>query len=153
MMPKPQASSAGAASRTHQPGEAHFHAVRPEEITWGSFAAYPPEVGLAVLVGDPNKPEPYTIRVRAPSGVRFPPHKHPEDRVYTVISGVFYIGLGETFDEGKLTGYAPGSVVVLPGDQPHFHWAKSGEYVTQVTALGPLGLFYIDPVNDPRNRV
>ena len=27
------------------------------------------------------------------------PHQHPEDRVYTVISGIFYIGLGSVFDE------------------------------------------------------
>jgi len=39
--------------------------------------------------------------------------------------------------------YPPGCVVVLPGDTPHFHWAKSGEYVTQVTAIGPLGLEYL----------
>jgi hypothetical protein len=42
-------------------------------------------------------------------------------------------------------------VVVLPGGTPHFHWAKSGEYVTQVTAIGPLGLEYLDPEDDPRN--
>jgi len=34
-------------------------------------------------------------RVRVPHGVKLMPHRHPEDRVYTVISGVFYIGLGE----------------------------------------------------------
>jgi len=152
MMQKPDTAKASAVPRTHQPDEARFHAVRPDEITWQSFAAYPPEVRLGVLVGDPSKPGPYVIRVRLPAGTRMMPHKHPEDRVYTVISGIFYIGLGETFDESKLTAYAPGSVVVLPGDQPHFHWAKSGEYITQVTALGPLGLFYIDRVDDPRNR-
>ncbi len=38
--------------------------------------------------------------------------------------------------------YPLGSVVVLPGDTWHFHWAKSGEYVTQVTAIGPLSLEY-----------
>jgi quercetin dioxygenase-like cupin family protein len=78
------------------------------------------------------------------------PHKHPEDRVYTVISGVFYIGLGERFIAEDLRAYPPGSVVVLPGNQSHFHAAKSGEYVTQVTAIGPLGLTYVDPKNDPR---
>lgn len=78
------------------------------------------------------------------------PHKHPEDRIYTVMEGVFYIGLGETFDEGKLNAFGVGSVLVLPGDQPHFHWAKSGEYITQVTAIGPLGLSYIYPSDDPR---
>jgi len=30
------------------------------------------------------------------SGVKMMPHRHPEDRVYTVISGVFYIGLGRS---------------------------------------------------------
>jgi quercetin dioxygenase-like cupin family protein len=78
------------------------------------------------------------------------PHAHPEDRVYTVISGVFYIGLGDHFDDGKLQAYPPGSVIVLPGDTYHFHWAKSGEYVSQVTAIGPLGLEYLDPKDDPR---
>lgn len=41
-------------------------------------------------------------------------------------------------------------VVVLPNDQTHFHWAKSGEYITQVTAIGPLGLEYLDPADDSR---
>jgi len=79
------------------------------------------------------------------------PHTHPEDRVYAVISGVFYIGLGDHFDENELQAYPPGSVIVLPGDTGHFHWAKSGEYVSQVTAIGPLGLEYLDPKDDPRN--
>ena len=30
----------------------------------------------------------------------------------------------------------PGAVIVLPGNTSHFHWAKSGEYVAQVTAVG-----------------
>ena len=78
------------------------------------------------------------------------PHKHPEDRIYTVISGVFYIGLGARFEPEHLEAYPPGSVVVLPGDTWHFHWAKSGEYVTQVTAIGPLGLEYKEATDDPR---
>ncbi len=57
------------------------------------------------------------------------PHVHTEDRIYTVISGVFYTG-----------------------NTPHFHWAKSGEYVTQVTAYGPLGISYVEPKDDPRNQ-
>jgi quercetin dioxygenase-like cupin family protein len=151
-MTAPTNSQTTSPGRTHQPDEGRFHAVRQDEVEWGTFAAYPPGVGLGVLVGDPAQPGPYVIRVRVPAGVKMMPHRHPEDRVYTVISGVFYIGLGDDFDEAKLTAFAPGSVVVLPGDQPHFHWAKSGEYITQVTALGPLGMTYIDPDNDPRHR-
>ena len=79
------------------------------------------------------------------------PHQHPEDRVYTVISGVFCIGLGTRFDAKQLQAYPPEAVTVLPGGTPHFHWAKSGAYVTQVSAIGPLGLDYLDPTDDPRH--
>ena len=105
-----------------------------------------------MVVGEPTKPGPYVIRVKVPSGVKLMPHRHPEHRIYTVMSGVFYIGLGEQFDGDKVKAYPPGSVIVLPGDTWHFHWAKSGEYVTQVTANGPLGLEYLDPSNDPRRQ-
>ena len=103
------------------------------------------------MVGQPAGSGPYVVRVKVPSGVKLMPHRHREDRVYTVMSGVFYIGRGERFDAGKLEAYPPGAVVVLPGGTPHFHWARSGEYVTQVTAIGPISLEYLDPEDDPRN--
>jgi quercetin dioxygenase-like cupin family protein len=141
-----------AGERRHQVGQSVFRSVLPEEIDWKSFAAFPPSVRLAVVVGEPSQPGPYVIRVKVPSGVKLMPHRHPEDRVYTVMSGVFYIGLGDQFDADKLHAYPPGSVIVLPGNTSHFHWAKSGEYVTQVTAIGPLGLEYMHLEDDPRNQ-
>ena len=135
---------------SHQRDQSIFKAVLPENIIWKPFPAFPPSARLAVMVGDPSQPGPYVIRVKLPDGVKLMPHRHPEDRIYTVMSGVFYIGLGDTFDGAKLQAYPPGSVIVLPGDTPHFHWAKSGEYVTQVTAIGPLGLEYLDAADDPR---
>jgi len=140
------------ADRHLDPDSGQFRVIRPEDIVWRPFPAFPAAARLAVVVGDPSEPRPYLIRVKLPHGTKMLPHSHPEDRVYTVISGVFYIGLGNEFDESTLSAHAPGSVLVLPGGQPHFHWAKSGEYVTQVSAIGPLGLAYIDPANDPRNR-
>lgn len=135
---------------SHQPGQTSFRSILSEDVDWKPFAAFPPSVRLAVVVGQPSEPGPYTIRVKAPRGVKLMPHKHPEDRVYTVISGVFYVGQGEQFDEEKLEAYPPGAVIVLPGGTPHFHWAKSSEYITQVTAIGPLGLEYVDSNDDPR---
>lgn len=139
--------------RPHQAGEANFRSILPEDVDWKPFPAFPPAVRLALLVGDPTQPGPYVIRVKMPSGVKLMPHRHPEDRIYTVMSGVFYIGLGDGFDGDKLKAYPPGSVIVLPGDTWHFHWAKSGEYVTQVTAIGPLGLEYMNLEDDPRNEI
>jgi quercetin dioxygenase-like cupin family protein len=138
--------------RTHQPGEATFKAIMNEDIEWKPFAAFPPSVRLAVIVGQPSEAGPYVLRVRVPHGVKLMPHKHPEDRIYTVISGVFYIGLGDEFDAGKLQAYSPGTVIILPGNTSHFHWAKSGEYITQVSAIGPLGLEYINSTDDPRKQ-
>lgn len=135
---------------THFPDLDRFHAIRAEDVLWHPFSAFPRQARLAVLVGDPTKSGPFLIRVKLPGGTRMMPHRHPEDRIYTVISGIFYIGLGDVFDEERLTPFAPGSIVVLPGGQSHFHWAKSGEYITQVSAIGPLGLDYVDAADDPR---
>ena len=35
----------------HQPGQAVFKAIMPEEIEWKPLAAFSPSVGLAVVVG------------------------------------------------------------------------------------------------------
>jgi quercetin dioxygenase-like cupin family protein len=155
MSGKTQAAAAKApqsAVQSHQPGQDVFRSILSEDIDWKPFPAFPPTVRLAVVVGQPSEPGPYTIRVKVPHDVKLMPHRHPEDRVYTVISGVFYIGLGDQFDADKLQAYPPGSVVVLPGNTSHFHWAKSSEYVTQVSAIGPLGLDYLNPKDDPRNK-
>lgn len=125
--------------------------VRAEDVRFEPFAAFPPGAEIARVVGDPTDRGPYLIRVKVGAGVRLMPHVHPEHRVYTVISGVFYIGFGSRFDADRLCAFGPGSVIVLPGNTPHFHWAQSGEYVTQVTGMGPLGIDYVDGDDDPRH--
>ena len=125
--------------------------ILPENVEWGPFAAFPSSVRLAVIAGQPSEAELFMIRVKVPGGVKLMPHRHSEDRIYTVISGVFYIGVGEEFDAEKLEAYPPGAVIVLPGNTSHFHWAKSGEYIAQVSAIGPLGFEYVNSKDDPRN--
>jgi quercetin dioxygenase-like cupin family protein len=129
-----------------------FKAVLPDDVDWRPFAAFPPSARLAIIAGQLSEAGLYTIRVKVPGGVKLMPHRHSEDRTYTVISGIFYIGLGDEFDAATLRAYPPGSVIFLPGNTSHFHWAQSGEYVTQVTAIGPLGLEYVNKRHDPRAR-
>ena len=74
---------------THQLGQDVFRPTLPEDIDWEPFPAFPPPARLAVVVGQPAEPAPYVVRVKLPSGVKLMPHRHHEDRVYTVISGVF----------------------------------------------------------------
>jgi quercetin dioxygenase-like cupin family protein len=125
--------------------------VRSEDICFEPFAAFPEGAEIAKVVGDPAARAPYVVRVKVAGGVRLMPHVHPEDRMYTVISGVFYIGFDTKFDADKLQTFGPGSVIVLPHGTPHFHWARSGEYITQVTGTGPLGIEYLDENDDPRS--
>jgi hypothetical protein len=80
------------ASTHHQVDGNGFRSVLPEDIDWKPFPPFPATARLAVVVGEPTEPGPYVIRVKLPAGVKLMPHKHPEDRVYTVISGVFYVG-------------------------------------------------------------
>ena len=122
----------------HQADQAVFWSAPPEDIAWEPFASFPPLARLAVVVGHIQEPAPYVVRVKVPAGVKLIPQRHHDDRVYTVMSGLFYIGVGEQFDSAELEAYPPGAVVVLAGGTPHFHWAKSGEYV-------------VDPEDDPRN--
>ena len=132
----------------HQLDRVCFKALLPEDVEWQPYPAFPGLANLAVMEGQPSEPGLYTIRVRVHSGAKLIPHWHPEDRVYTVMSGIFYIGLGDRFDSESLEPYPPGAVIVLPGRTPHFHWAKSGEYVTQVSAVGPLGVEFMEQSND-----
>ncbi len=128
-----------------------FGSTLPQDVKYRPFPAIPDPVRLAVLVGDPSGTGPFVVRVKVPAGAKIPPHSHPETRVYTVLSGVFYIGLGTTFDPDRMRAFPVGSVIVLPSGTPHFHWARSGEYLSQISAYGPLGVDYVDPTDDPRN--
>ena len=91
--------------RAHQPGQSVFRSILPEDINWQPFPAFPPAARLAVLIGHPSERGPYVIRVKVPAGTKLMPHRHPEDRIYTVMSGVFYIGLGDQFDGDKVKAF------------------------------------------------
>lgn len=101
-----------------------FKTMLLEDIDWKPFAAFPSSVRLAVIAGHPSEPGPYMIRVRVPSGVKLMPHRHPEDRIYTVISGVFYIGLGDEFNADKLEALSARRRGLFAGQQTPFSLGK-----------------------------
>jgi hypothetical protein len=43
-------------TRPHQPDQAVFRAILPEDIDWQPFPAFPPAVRLVLVVGHPAKP-------------------------------------------------------------------------------------------------
>ena len=122
----------------------------PVAIQWKDGpAALPPGAKLAVLEGDPAKEGPVTMRISFPAGFKIPPHWHPNIEHITVISGTFNLGMGDKFDKTKATKLPAGSFSFVPPKTPHFLWTEEA-CVVQVHAIGPWGIVYINPADDPR---
>jgi quercetin dioxygenase-like cupin family protein len=124
---------------------------RPREIVWNDQPALAEGAKFAVLLGDLGKPGRYVARLRVPSGHRVLTHSHPEERVYTVLKGTFFLGFGHEFSAELLEEYPEGSVVIVRANRKHFQEAKSGEYLVQIEGDGPTSVVYLDPGDDPRN--
>lgn len=103
---------------------------------------------LAVLVGDPGKPEPFTVRLQMPDGYKIPPHTHPTDEHVTVLSGTFRAAMGAKWDDKALGDFAPGSYANMAASMPHYATAK-GATVVQVHGVGPFVVNYVNPADDP----
>ena len=76
------------------------------------------------------------------------PHWHPDyPRTVAVLSGTFYFGKGEQWDESKLVAYPAGTFYSEPAKSPHFWWAKDGEVILQITAIGPTATTRVEQKN------
>lgn len=113
-----------------------LQAQLPEDIKWVQRRASP-DVFYAGIYGTPDKSGPYAFRVRAQAGHRLPPHTHPDERTVTVLSGTYWSGVGETFDESRLRAFPAGSFYVIPAGVPHFSAILSGEVEFQEAGVGP----------------
>jgi len=96
------------------------------------------------LKGDATKSGIYAIQLTIPANVRIQAHTHPDDRVATVISGIWYIGYGAKFDESKLEPLTAGSFYTEPPDVAHFAKTGNQPVVLQITGSGPTGTEYVD---------
>jgi mannose-6-phosphate isomerase-like protein (cupin superfamily) len=126
--------------------------VTPSAVTWGPGpAALPAGAQAAVLEGDPSKAGPFTLRVKLPDGYRIAPHYHPADEHVTVLQGTFVMGMGEKFDQTAGRELSVGSFAMMPQGTRHFAWTK-GETILQLHGIGPWGVTYVNPNDDPRKK-
>jgi quercetin dioxygenase-like cupin family protein len=126
--------------------------VTPDKIKWGPAPpALPPGAELAVLVGDPTKQGPYTVRAKLPDGYQVPPHWHPHDENVTVLKGEMHIGRGDKFDRAATQELPAGSYMRMPKGTHHFAWSK-GETIIQLHGEGPFQINYVNATDDPRKK-
>jgi hypothetical protein len=134
----------------HAPNQTMF---TPDQMQYGPVPGFlPAGAQLGVLEGDPTASSgDFTVRLKLPDGYRIPPHWHPNRENATVISGNFKVGMGDTFDESKMTTFGPGSFGYLDSSMHHYVMA-SGEVVVQVHGMSPLQVNYINPNDDPSKK-
>jgi quercetin dioxygenase-like cupin family protein len=125
--------------------------VTPDTLKWAEPPVLP-GARLAVVQGDPSKEGLFVYRLKLPAGYKVPPHLHKASENVTVLSGVFYIGLGEKFDQGSGQELPVGGFVSVPPKHPHYAWAGPQETVVQVHGVGPTDLTFVNPADDPRKK-
>lgn len=112
--------------------------VTPDDVQWRAMG--PPGMEVAVLTGDPMAEGVYTMLIKVPAGMRLPPHTHADAwRHSVVVSGTLLFGIGETFDEAAMRELPQGSFWTEHADVAHFAWARDGEVIGLLTAMGPSG--------------
>lgn len=125
--------------------------VNPDTLKWGQPPTLP-GAHLAIVQGDPAKEGPFVYRIKVPMNYKVPPHFHKAAENVTVLSGTFYLGLGEKFDQGSGQALPAGAFASVPAKHPHYAWTKDQETVVQVHGVGPTDLTFVDPADDPRKK-
>ena len=112
-----------------------------------------PGARLAIVQGDPGKEGPFVYRVKLPANYKIAPHYHKAVENVTVLTGTFFIGMGEKFDQGSGKELPVGGYASIPPTHRHFAWAGGQETVIQVHGVGPTDITFVNPADDPPQEV
>jgi hypothetical protein len=124
--------------------------LNPEKLKWMDVSSLPPGAKLALLEHPMNQEGvPFTFRLKLPANFKIPPHWHPAIEHVTVLSGTFYMGLGEEFDPTQMHVLGVGSFGIMQPKMPHFAYTKE-ETILQIHSVGPWGITYVSEADDPR---
>ena len=139
---------AGAATWAQTPDH---RMIFPNDLKWSDVPSLPAGAKIAVIEGPMNEAVPFTIRLKFPASYRIPAHWHPAVERVTVLSGTFYMGVGDKLDTQNSMALTPGSIMILQPKTHHFAWNKE-EVVVQLNGVGPWGITYVNPADDPRQQ-
>ena len=125
--------------------------ITPGQLKWADVPSLPPGAKIAVIEGPLNEVVPFTFRLRFPANYRIPAHWHPAVERVTVLSGVFNMGTGDKLDPQQTTALGAGSIAIMQPKTNHFAWTGE-ETVVQLNGVGPWGITYVNPADDPRKN-
>ena len=94
-------------------------------LKWGDAPpSLPPGAKIAVVQGDPSQAQPFVIRAQVPAGYKIAPHWHPGVENLTILSGTVALGMGEQFDESKMTQVPVGATRRCPPKCATTSWRR-----------------------------
>jgi quercetin dioxygenase-like cupin family protein len=123
--------------------------IKPDEIVWQENPIFK-GTQVALLLGDPTKAELIVLRTKFPPHYKIPAHTHPYTEVVTVLSGTYWNAMGDDMEHG--IALKPGSAFILPAGHVHRTWTEDEETIVQLTCIGPFGITFVNPDEDPRKK-
>jgi hypothetical protein len=124
--------------------------VSTDTLKWTAAPPVLPKgAQIAVLYGDPGEARPFVFRLKFPAGYKVAAHMHPNDYNVTVLSGTFYLGMGDKFDPNQGQALKAGGYARVPKGMHHYEWT-SEDTVLELSGTGPVGMTYLNPADDPR---
>lgn len=148
--PAPESPAAAFDPASEVPeGERFPSASQVRWLVAPQVAGLPEDVMIAFIDGNPLLKDPFTFQLRFPPDSGLMPHTHPATTRMSVISGVMLMGMGTEFDRSALTAIPAGEFIYDVKNTPHYVWFEE-ETIIQFRGMGPFGIDYIDPADDPR---
>ena len=113
------------------------HVVTAEGVPWRPCPPnLPSGCEIAVLEGDPQGPNLFTVRFRVTGEFIMPPHSHPQNERVTVLSGKVSVAFGKDATRESAKQFGPGDYYVNAREAIHVVWADEPS-VIQITGIGP----------------
>jgi hypothetical protein len=124
--------------------------MTPDNLQWTDTPAFP-GAKIAIIEGPITEAVPFTFRIKFPANTKVAPHWHPAIERFTVLSGTINLGVGDTFDQAKTKALPAGSISIMEPKMHHFAWIGE-ETVVQLSGMGPWGITFVNPADDPRKK-
>src|SRR5262249_12096209 len=121
------------------------------DAKWGPAPPFVPAgAQMVVLAGNPMAAEPYSVYLKFPAGYAVPAHWHPTDENVTVVSGEFWMGMGDKLDKSAGHPLGVGGFFRAPAHVNHYAYTKKATTIV-LHGIGPVEFNYVNPADDPRN--
>lgn len=126
------------------PGGTLQHVVLSNEVEWRPCPQnLPSGCEIAVLEGNPQTPDLFTVRFRLGDGFVMPAHTHPNDERVTVLKGRMSVAFGVDGSREDAKQFGPGDYYVNARGAVHTVWADELSEL-QITGIGPWEAHFVE---------